>query len=718
MPLPIYRMVRLFLISAWFFTCIIGSASANSWSYYLVGDPEKAQEALMVYDYFQAKKLYTKCLSKQPVFGSYGLSIIFARNDNPFYNIDSAYVKILVAETNYGVRSSKDEKVLEKFAIDSLSIHTQKGKIESLAFDAALKEGGVGSFQHFIALYNMSSLVPNAIHKRDSIAYRMALAHNTAEAFKLYMTDYPGSTYIFEARQKYDKALFVEENKEGSAASFALFIVKYPQSPYRVQAESKLFQLETGGKNDINSYYAFINNYPENSFTDEAWQKVYSIYRSENPEKTIPEFLNSFPDYSFKERLVEEYKLEGIDYFPYKQGEQWGFINESGEIVIEAKYDFVENFAEGIAVVSKAGKMGYITKSGDELVPPFYDEAENFHNNLAIVGEDEKFGVIDRNGKMRVPLGYSEISDFSEGLAAAGDGKFIGYINRNGSVVIPFRFDAGGEFNQGTAVCEIDELFGIIDSAGNEIIPFYYEGIENFSNGMARVRKNGKVGLIGREGEIILEAVYDEVGNFSNNRAIVIKNQKHGYIDGSGRIIIPMIYKAGPETNNKSSFFEGHAIVRTGVLFGLIDTSGNRMVAMSFEDIGLSGDKLIPVKKNKKWGYFNLSSGKTIIRTTYEKAFPFSQGYAVVGSKGNMGLIDQTGKLLVPFNYESIVETSPGVYVANLDGKYGIVDFAGQTLVPFEYDSFSVHENNFVKFTGPTYILWFDSALRKIFWKG
>ncbi len=139
---------------------------------------------------------------------------------------------------------------------------------------------------------------------------------------------------------------------------------------------------------------------------------------------------------------------------------------------------------------------------------------------------------------------------------------------------------------------------------------------------------------------------------------------------------------------------------------------------MNFEDIGLSGDKLIPVKKNRKWGYFNLSSGKTVIRTTYEKAFPFSHGFAAVTSKGKMGLIDQTGKLVVPFKYESIVETSTGVYIAHLEGKYGIIDFTDQTLVPFEYDSFSVHEKHFVKFTGQGHILWFDSMLRKIFWKG
>lgn len=50
------------------------------------------------------------------------------------------------------------------------------------------------------------------------------------------------------------------------------------------------------------------------------------FYRSEKPGSGIPEFLIDYPEYSFKARLLEEYKLEGIDFLPYKQGELWGLV--------------------------------------------------------------------------------------------------------------------------------------------------------------------------------------------------------------------------------------------------------------------------------------------------------------------------------------------------------------------------------------------------------
>ena len=45
-----------------------------------------AFEALEVYNYFKAKKLFEKKVDNKIVAAPYGLSLIYGRNDNPFYN--------------------------------------------------------------------------------------------------------------------------------------------------------------------------------------------------------------------------------------------------------------------------------------------------------------------------------------------------------------------------------------------------------------------------------------------------------------------------------------------------------------------------------------------------------------------------------------------------------------------------------------------------------
>ena len=48
----------------------------------------KANEALDVYDYFKAKKLFYSAIEKSKVEANYGLAVIYSRTDNPFSNID------------------------------------------------------------------------------------------------------------------------------------------------------------------------------------------------------------------------------------------------------------------------------------------------------------------------------------------------------------------------------------------------------------------------------------------------------------------------------------------------------------------------------------------------------------------------------------------------------------------------------------------------------
>lgn len=45
---------------------------------------------------------------------------------------------------------------------------------------------------------------------------------------------------------------------------------------------------------------------------------------------------------------------------------KYGFIDNSGSMVIEPKYDYVESFNGGFALVKLHNKYGYITKDGIE----------------------------------------------------------------------------------------------------------------------------------------------------------------------------------------------------------------------------------------------------------------------------------------------------------------------------------------------------------------
>jgi len=90
--------------------------------------------------------------------------------------------------------------------------------------------------------------------------------------------------------------------------------------------------------------------------------------------------------------------------------DKWGFINQSGALVIPAKYEEVGDFSEGLAWIQMNGKRGYINSYGDLVVPPQYDDATDYWDGMVEVvqyptseGATEIRKVIDKAG-LPVPL--------------------------------------------------------------------------------------------------------------------------------------------------------------------------------------------------------------------------------------------------------------------------------------------------------------------------
>jgi hypothetical protein len=90
--------------------------------------------------------------------------------------------------------------------------------------------------------------------------------------------------------------------------------------------------------------------------------------------------------------------VEGLS--RWKFGTKYGFIDRSGRIVIEPKFDLTFQFSEGLAAVQIDGKWGYIDKAGNLVIEPrILSSAKDFHNGLAyIVTQNGEHGYIDKSG--------------------------------------------------------------------------------------------------------------------------------------------------------------------------------------------------------------------------------------------------------------------------------------------------------------------------------
>lgn len=78
----------------------------------------------------------------------------------------------------------------------------------------------------------------------------------------------------------------------------------------------------------------------------------------------------------------------------------FGYVDSTGKVVIEAKFERARAFHNGIAAVQVDGKMGFINKKGEWVIPPTYDFIGDFQFDTALFNDNNRTGYINREGKI------------------------------------------------------------------------------------------------------------------------------------------------------------------------------------------------------------------------------------------------------------------------------------------------------------------------------
>ncbi|MHA4847771.1 WG repeat-containing protein [Flavitalea antarctica] len=271
--------------------------------------------------------------------------------------------------------------------------------------------------------------------------------------------------------------------------------------------------------------------------------------------------------------------------------EYYGFIDSTGKLVVEFRYDRVLDFSEGFAVVVEHGKYGYINKDGVELIKPQYEDAASFSEGLAAVKINDKNGFINTDGRMVIGPRYARacwVSAFSEGLAPVYfEDDAAGYIDREGKLIIPADYLYVSAFSEGLALVQPKgkTKYGYINKKGEIVIEPIYELSLPFSEGVASVKLSRPDGstffrVLNKDGRTIADNLnYSFTGIFREGLAGVETNDyRWGFIDKYGTEVIP------PKYASVRLFRNGLSMIQTGSLFttlntGYIDKAGNVVVA-------------------------------------------------------------------------------------------------------------------------------------------
>lgn len=331
---------------------------------------------------------------------------------------------------------------------------------------------------------------------------------------------------------------------------------------------------------------------------------------------------------------------------------KYGLMDSATQtVLIQPKYDKVNKFADGMALVSrydsymKRTEYGYVDKTGKVAIPlssrwgVLNYIPHNFSEGLALVWI-EGWTYIDKTGKaINSPYNMGDGKDFSEGLAAVS------------------------EYNNGLG----KKQWGFIDKTGKYVIASQYDEAESFTNGKAKVKKGTQEFFIDKTGNMITD---NATGNANSEGWFVGGQSLFGYKDGNGKVVIQ------PKYIDVRPFKEGLAAVAVKSSYGtplwfFVDNAGKEIAQSNSKDIkGNLGygevsdfsEGLAAVKGyGGKWGFID-KTGKEVIKLKYENVQSFNDGIAWVEYKGDWGLIDQTEKVLLPFCYNQAISLGEGLY--------------------------------------------------------
>ncbi|MFA4986943.1 MAG: WG repeat-containing protein [Candidatus Brocadiia bacterium] len=400
-----------------------------------------------------------------------------------------------------------------------------------------------------------------------------------------------------------------------------------------------------------------------------------------------------------------------------KIGKRWGFVDETGTLVIEPKFTYAGDFSEGLCVAGAAllpdgtvdmtdrpddqmPLLGYIDKTGCFVIRPQYTAAGRFVNGITGVSTTPRgmhiqiFFHIDKTGQ--------PVKDDDERIATKKEitkGVFLDSKTRTLESPVGNTIAVGVDgytvSESGAVFFQRDKLWGVLFPGGVVHQPQYLE-VKSWSRDCICVRTDRGVKLLDQAGKMVGEE-YFSVESLREGRAVFrpLRPTLAGYLDEKGNVAIK------PSFTDAGSFLDGRAPA-CEASWGFIDTAGHWIIQPKYAQVMPFEDGLAPVMLDGLWGVID-TEGKLVIPCRYQNPARFSNGLAVVNVATKWGCVDETGRVVIGPNFDSIRPFKDGIAIAQ-DGKlFGAIDGTGSWVIPAQYARLDALGEGILAYTTPIF---------------
>lgn len=376
----------------------------------------------------------------------------------------------------------------------------------------------------------------------------------------------------------------------------------------------------------------------------------------------------------------------------YSEDAGYELVGLDGKALTERAYDLIRPCSSGLYVAALNGKYGALNQRGKAMIAFLYDSLTDFVDGYAVSVKNGVTQIINLAGNVGSPLQYSSHELLPDGLARFEQSGLWGLASVHGEILARPVYDEISDFSDDRAVVKRYGRSGAIDKAGVEIIPAEYEFIGQFENGVTYAQDgSGLYGLIGKDGKRLTPFKYGVLQRHEDVMTAVI-------YDGEGRFGFYFVDFTGEEYLSPYEpmwrFSNNLWVVRNGDLYGIVNTNGELVLPVEYDEIALPFEQhgnLADVRKGDVWGLIDCSA-KVIVPAEYgntgdDRLLVFSQpGEIVAIQGGKITVLDLTGNVRLTIDGWSASKLSDGMRaVRGPNGLWGYLDENGEIAIPFKY---------------------------------
>lgn len=163
--------------------------------------------------------------------------------------------------------------------------------------------------------------------------------------------------------------------------------------------------------------------------------------------------------------------------------------------------------------------------------------------------------------------------------------------------------------------------------------------------------------------------------------------KRWGYINHKGDFLIPPIYDLTIKFHNS-----GLGKIYKQNKVGFINTEGEEILPIEFDDLNIVDDDLFIAEKSDKYFIFDIKGKELFSSSDYEITDNYSENFFIVEKElenglSVMGFIDKNGKETIEPIYEKVFNFKHGKAVAKLhDSNYVFINKRGETIEELDYN--------------------------------